>query len=258
MTEDDSSRSVPIMAKRVLGSAILWVGLLFVGSLFLLPAFRSLFEWAFPGVEPAVYSRTTFLALWLSHAGLVLASSLVSTIVGVGLAVFVTRGAGREFRAAVDSVAGIGQTFPPTTVLAVAVPIVGFGVTPTLIALMLYGLLPIVENAIAGFEGVSPAVLEAGAGMGLSRLQLLWRVELPLAAPLILSGVRTSVIVNIGTATIGSTVGALTLGTPIISGLVGEKMPYVIQGTIVVGLFAILTDLVFERLDQHFRSRRGG
>jgi len=245
-------------ARGALGSAIFWVGLLFAASLFLLPTLRPLFEWAFPGVEPAVYNRTTFLALWLSHAGLVLVSSLVSALVGIGFALFVTRGAGREFRAAVDSVAGIGQTFPPTTVLAVAVPIVGFGVTPTLIALMLYGLLPIVENAIAGFESVSASVLEAGAGMGLSPLQLFWRVELPLAAPLILTGIRTSVIVNIGTATIGSTVGAVTLGTPIISGLVGEKMPYVIQGTIVVGLFAILTDLVFDRLDQALRSRRNG
>ena len=236
--------------------AVFWVGLLFAASLFGMPALRPLFAWAFPGVEPPVYSRTSFLELWLSHAGLVAVSSGAAALVGLGLAIFVTRGGGREFRAAIDAVARIGQTFPPTTVLAVAVPVVGFGVTPTLIALAIYGLLPVVESAITGFEGVPAAVLEAGAGMGLSPWQLFWKVELPLASPFILSGVRTSVIVNIGTAAIGSTVGALTLGTPIISGLVGEKMPYVIQGTIVAGLFAILTDLLFERLDRLFRRHR--
>jgi len=245
------------LPRALLGSGIFWVTLLFAASLVGLPALRPLFEQAFPGVEPAVYNRTSFFDLWLSHAGLVFASSFAASLLGLGLAIFVTRGAGREFRAVVDAVARIGQTFPPATVLAVAVPVVGFGVNPTLIALALYGLLPVVESAIAGFESVPAAVLEAGTGMGLSPAQLFRQVELPLAAPYILSGIRTSVIVNIGTAAIGSTVGALTLGTPIISGLVSEKLPYVIQGTIVAGLFAILTDMVFERLDRVFRRHRG-
>ena len=89
--------------------------------------------------------------------------------------------------------------------------------------------------------------------MGLSPLQVLRDIELPLAAPIIVAGIRTSVIINIGTATIGSTVGAVTLGTPIINGLVTGKLPYVLQGAAVVGLFAILTDMVFERLDRHLR-----
>lgn len=243
--------------RALFGSGLFWVALLFAASLVGMPALRPLFEHEFPGVEPAIYSRTSFLELWLSHAGLVLVSSLAASLVGLSLAVFVTRGGGREFRPVVDAVARIGQTFPPATVLAVAVPVVGFGVNPTLIALALYGLLPVIESAIAGFESVPAAVLEAGTGMGLSPAQLFRQVELPLAAPYILSGVRTSVIVNIGTAAIGSTVGALTLGTPIISGLVSEKIPYVIQGTIVAGLFAILTDMAFERLDRLFRRHRG-
>ena len=129
----------------------------------------------------------------------------------------------------------------------------GFGSLPTLIALILYGLLPIIENAIAGLEGVPRPVREAAEGMGLSPLQVLRDIELPLAAPIIVAGIRTSVIINIGTATIGSTVGAVTLGTPIINGLVTGKLPYVLQGAAVVGLFAILTDMVFERLDRHLR-----
>jgi osmoprotectant transport system permease protein len=133
-------------------------------------------------------------------------------------------------------------------VLALAVPALGFGPRPTVVALFLYGLLPIVENAIAGLDGVLPAVRDAAQGMGLSRWQLLRDVELPLAAPVILAGVRVSVTIAIGTATIGSAVGALTFGTPIFDGLAGNKLPYVIQGAVLVALFAIVTDLLFARL----------
>jgi osmoprotectant transport system permease protein len=142
--------------------------------------------------------------------------------------------------------ATIGQTFPPAAVLALAVPAIGFGPRPTLVALFLYGLLPILENAIAGLEGVPATLRETGQGMGLSTLQLLRDVELPLAAPVILAGIRVSV--TIGTATIGSTVGALTFGTPIFDGLAGNKLPYVLQGAVLVALFAIVTDLLFALL----------
>jgi osmoprotectant transport system permease protein len=244
------------MARRALTSPIFWVALLLAALVFLMPSLRPVFAWAFPSVEPPVYERVGFLELLLSHVALVGAASLVSTGIGVGLAVFVTRPAGRDFRAIVNALASIGQTFPPVAVLAVAVPIVGFGSLPTVLALMLYGLLPIVGNAIAGLEGVPPPVREAAEGMGLSPLQVLRDVELPLAAPIIVAGIRTSVIINIGTATIGSTVGTVTLGTPIIGGLVTEKLPYVLQGGAVVALFAILTDMAFERLERHLQPAR--
>ena len=121
---------------------------------------------AFPAVEPVVYNRDSFLALFLSQLGLVAAASLGASLVGVALAIFVTRPAGREFRAMVNALATIGQTFPPAAVLAIAVPMVGFGARPTVIALFLYGLLPIIENAVAGLEGVPSGVREAAEGHG--------------------------------------------------------------------------------------------
>jgi len=204
-----------------------------------------------------IYDRSSFIALFLSHAELVIAASAAATLVGVSLAVFVTRPTGREFRAIVDAIATIGQTFPPAAVLAIAVPSVGFGAEPTVIALFLYGLLPIVENAIAGLEGVPAAVREAGLGVGLSPWQILRDVDLPLAAPVILAGIRVSVTIAIGTATIGSTVGALTLGTPIFDGLVADKLSFVLEGAVLVALFAILTDMLFARLDARLRRRAG-
>ena len=99
----------------------------------------------------------------------------------------------------------------------------GFGPVPALIALTRYALLPVVENTVAGLEGVPDAVLETARGIGMRPADILLRVELPLAAPVILAGVRTAVVINVGTATIASTLGAKTLGLPIIVGLNGAN-----------------------------------
>ena len=237
----------------LIASPILWFGVLFLPLLFGMPLLAPLFEWSFPGVSPPVFERGSFFALWLSHAGLVLVAGAAATIIGIALAIFVTRAAGRDFRALVSTLAAVGQTFPPAAVLALAVPALGFGPRPTIVALFLYGLLPIIENAIAGLEGVPDATREAARGMGLSPWQLLRDVDLPLAAPVILAGVRVSVTIAIGTATIGSTVGALTLGTPIFDGLAADKVPFVLQGAVLVALFAILTDMLFARLEDWLR-----
>jgi osmoprotectant transport system permease protein len=246
-------------AVQWLNDPIVWLGLLFAALLVGMPALAPIFAWAFPQVDPPVFARASFLSLWLSHLTLVAAASASAAAVGISLAIFVTRPLGRDFRPIINALATIGQTFPPAAVLALAVPALGFGARPTIVALFLYGILPIVENTMAGLDGVSPAVQDAATGMGLSAWQRLRDVELPLAAPAILAGLRLSVTIAIGTTTIGSTVGALTLGTPIFDGLAGNKLPYVIQGAVLVALFAILTDMIFACVDRRLRlpSRRG-
>ena len=229
---------------RLLASPTFWVALVFAALVLRMEALAPILRRGFPGVTPVVYDRASFLSLLSSQAGLVAAASLGAAVVGVGLAIFVTRPLGREFRAMVAALAAAGQTFPPAAVLAIAVPIVGFGAAPTVIALFLYGLLPIVENAVAGLEGVPPGVREAAEGMGLSAAQRLLEVELPLAAPLILAGIRVSVTIAIGTATIGATVGALTLGTPILDGLVGINMVF-------VGVSLTMTALAARKMAPH-------
>ena len=130
---------------------------------------------------------------------------------------------------------------PPTrTVNTSEVPAVGFGEKPTLIALFAYGLLPIFENTIAGLRSCPREVLESASGMGMSRAQRLRRVELPLAMPLILEGIRLSLVINVGTATIGSTVAAKGLGEVIIAGLLSSNTAFILQGGLVTGLMAVL------------------
>ena len=230
---------------------IVLLALLVVG----MPALRPLFHALFPALDRPVYTRASFIALTLSHIGLVAAATVPVVLVGIAAGVFVTRRAGREFAGILDTVTAIGQTFPPAAVLALAVPLVGYGAQPTIVALIAYGILPVVDNTIAGIRGVSPAAMGAAEGMGFTAWQKLLWVELPLAAPVIVAGVRTSVIINIGTAAIGSTVGALSLGSPIIEGLSGSNTAYVIQGAIVVGLLAIATDQLFALADERLRRR---
>jgi osmoprotectant transport system permease protein len=189
---------------------------------------------------PPIYTQSSLLSLTWAHLLIVFAAAVASTIVAVGLGIFVTRPAGAEFLPLSRAIVNIGQTFPPVAVLALAVPVVGFGEAPTLIALFLYGLLPIFENTLGGLAEVPRQVLDAAKGMGMNERQRLLRVELPLALPVILEGIRLSVVINLGTATIGSTVAAKGLGEVIIAGLLSDNTAFVLQGGLVVGLMAVL------------------
>ena len=206
-----------------------------------------LFAVAFPALDRPVYAQDSFMALMLAHLGLVAASSAVSIGLGMAAGVAVTRPAGTAFRPLTESVAAMGQTFPPVAVLAVAVPVLGFGAVPAMVALALYGLLPILQATLSGLDAVPAEARDAATGLGMNANQVLTKIELPLAWPVIVAGIRTSVLINIGTAAIASTVGVKTLGSPIIIGLAGFNTAYVIQGALLVGLLAVVTDLAFER-----------
>jgi osmoprotectant transport system permease protein len=237
---------------------LLWFTALLAFFVFGMNELRPLFAAGFPQLERPIFTQDTFLALTAAHLQLVALSSAAAIVVGIGAGVFVTRPSGREFRPLVERMVAIGQTFPPVAVLAVAAPVLGFGETPALIALALYGLLPILQNTVAGIESVPASAREAATGLGMSAARILRRIELPLAMPVIIAGVRTSVIINIGTAALASTVGAKSLGTPIIVGLTGFNTAYIIQGAVVVGLLAIVVDLGFDRLLRYLDRWRDG
>ena len=241
---------------RRFGSAALWLGIAFVVLVVAMPGAEPLFRAWYPALERPVYARASFATLALWHVGLVVLSSLVLIALGVAVGTFVTRPRGRAFAGLVDTVVTIGQTFPPVAVLAIAVPLMGYGALPTLLALVAYGVLPVVETTVTGLRGVPAAVREAADGSGFSPMSRLMRVELPLAAPVILAGSRTAVVINIGTATIGSTVGALTLGSPIIEGLSGSNPAYVVQGAVLVGLLAVFADQAFEAVHRRLTRHR--
>lgn len=208
-----------------------------------------------PDANQVVYQRASLASLLLQHLFVVSVAAVVTIVGGVLAAIAVTREWGHDFLPMVAQVASLGQTFPPVAVLALAVPALGFGSLPIIVALVLYGMLPIVRNSLGGLQDVDKDIKSAATAMGMTPWQVLRQVELPLAAPVILAGIRTSITINISTAAIGATVGARNLGDPIIAGIVNGNMAYIVQGALTIALLALTVDSLFERLQERLRSR---
>lgn len=240
--------NAPHTTKTWWADRLLWTLALLLALAYGLPHSQPFFTALFPALPRPVYLQEPLATLLWQHLGLVLLSSTISVAFGTAAGLAATRPAGRAFRPLLETIAAMGQTFPPVAVLALAVPVVGFGEGPALLALSLFGVLPVLQATLAGVESVPAPVQESARAMGLGPWQKLWQVQVPLALPLWIAGVRTSVIINIGTAAIASTVGAKTLGSPIIVGLSGFNTAYVLQGAVLVGLLAVVVDMAFERL----------
>ena len=213
-----------------------------------LPYFQPLFAALFPALPRPLYLQEPMAELMWQHIGLVWVSSSIAVMLATLAGLATTSEMGRALKPMMETLAGMGQTFPPVAILAVAVPVVGFGKLPALIALSIFGLLPVLQATLAGLASVPLPVIDSARAMGMSPRHILTEVQMPLALPFWLAGVRTSVVLNIGTAAIASTVGAKTLGLPIIVGLSGFNTAYVLQGALVLGLLAIAVDLAFDWL----------
>lgn len=242
-------------AARIARRPVLWVGAVFLALTFGMDRLAPHLGFLFPPGTRLVYSRASFPELVAAHALLTGTASLVAITLGIAAALFATRPTGRAYAGTLDRLGSLAQTFPPVAVLALAVPSLGYGALPTAFALVLYGVLPVMGAGMAGLRSVPASVKEAADGSGFSPAGRLWRIELPLAAPILFAGIRTSVTIGIGTATIGSTVGALTLGSPIIDGLSGGNPAYVLQGTVLVALFAVTVDLALAEVQRALTRR---
>lgn len=235
------SPTAPILLTALCAALVAFIG------------FPELFEPLFkPLVQtnaPAIYTQASLLALTLSHLSIVAMATGAAILIAGSLAILVTRPFGSEFLPLSRSIVNIGQTFPPVAVLALAVPIIGFGQKPTLIALFLYAMLPIFENTVTGLTTIPSPVSEAARGAGMTGLQRLWRIELPLALPSILAGIRLSAVISLSTATIGSTVAARTLGEVIIAGLQSNNLAFILQGGLIVAGLAVLIHSALSMLE---------
>ncbi len=211
----------------------------------------------FPGEAEVIYPRANLLELLKEHILLVLASAGAAVFIGIIFGIYVTRPAGRDYLNIVTDISSLAQTIPPVAVLALAVPFIGFGFKPTVLALFLYSILPIIRNTISGLESVPADLIEAAYGMGMTRFRILLKIELPLSLKVIMAGIRTSVVINVGTATVGAVVGAGGLGTPIISGLVRENPAFVLEGALTAALLAFVLDQILGKTEQSLYSAYG-
>jgi len=151
--------------------------------------------------------------------------------------------------------AGVVQTIPSLALFGFLIPLKyvgGIGVRTALVALTLYALLPLLRNTVTGIRGVDAAVREAGRGIGMTDAQLLWHVELPLAAPVIVAGLRTATVTTIGTATIAAAIGAGGLGVFIFRGVAMLDTHTILQGAVPAAVLALAADLLLGRLEHRF------
>ena len=198
-------------------------------------------------------NRVDVLYRSVQHIGLVAASVGIAVALGVPTGVLIARRP--KLRGPVLGVANVVQTIPSLALfgLLLAVPFIGLGARNAIIALVAYSILPIVRNTFAGIDGVDPAVREAAIGMGMTDRELLRMVELPLAAPVILAGIRVAAVMGVGIATIAAAIGAGGLGVFIFRGLSMVDNGVILAGAVPAALLALLVDgvlhLVERRLD---------
>lgn len=174
------------------------------------------------------------------HLGLTFLSLLLAIAVGLPLGILISRK--RKLSNPVLGLAGILQTIPSIALLGFMIPAFGIGVTPAIVALLIYALLPIIRSTYTGITEVNPTVIEAAKAMGMNRNQLLFKVELPLAMPVIMAGIRTAAVINVGVATLASFVAAGGLGEFIFGGISLNNTNMILAGAIPAALLAIILD----------------
>jgi osmoprotectant transport system permease protein len=187
-------------------------------------------------------------SLSLEHIELVLIAIAIASAMGLPLAIGLTRRP--RLRRFAVGFANIAQTIPSLALFGFLVPFAGIGKTTAVVALCLYALLPILRNALTGILGVDHAVCESAAAMGMTGRQILWQVELPLAVPSIVAGLRIATVTTIGTATIAAAIGAGGLGVFIFRGISMFDRNTVLAGAIPAALLALAADEVLEWIER--------
>lgn len=200
--------------------------------------------------------QDVFLKALSEHAFVTVIASVLSGIVGLILGILITRMA--SLRGPVLGAVGLLYTIPPLSLFFFLIPLMGIGTLPAITALFIYGLLPIVQNTVVGIEQVNPVIREAALGMGASDHQLLTRVEIPLAFPVIFAGIKNMVVMNIAIATIAVFVGAGGLGDIILKGIRTFNDVMMISGTLIIAIVAILVERLFAVFDYRLHRSRFG
>ena len=195
-------------------------------------------------------SRTPLSQLFIEHMEMVVISSALAISSGIFLGIFLTTKVGAPFKDSLLKLVSLGQTFPSAALLALVVPVVGYGLKGALIALYLYALMPIVYNVVVGIEEVPESVVEAAKGMGMSEVEIYRKVKIPLAMNAILGGIRTSTVINISAATLAAAAGAGGLGVLVVNGARTFDMILILMGSIPVTLLAVIVELSLEELQK--------
>jgi osmoprotectant transport system permease protein len=190
-----------------------------------------------------------------AHLKMVAIAVAIGTLIGVPLGILVTRPGFTRLAVPIIGGANVGQTIPSLAVIAIMAPLIGFGLQSAIVALFVYGLLPIVRNSYTSINNIDPAVTEAARGMGMSRGQIARRIELPLARPVIMAGIRVSTVITVGTAELAVLVGGTGLGKITLTGVFARETLIILQGAAPTAAMAITLGYFLERLEKRLTPR---
>ena len=204
--------------------------------------------------ENALSDGQVSQALW-EHIELTVISTFFVLIIAIPLGILLTRRAFRKATPVAMAIANMGQATPAIGLLALLVIWLGIGRKAALIGMIAYAVLPVLSNTIAGLKANDPTLLEAARGIGMSPTGVLTRVELPLAVPLILAGIRTALVLNVGTATLAVFGGGGGLGVLITAGITNQRMPVLVLGSILTVALALLVDWLASLAELLLRPR---
>jgi len=189
----------------------------------------------------------------LVHTGLTFFSLFLSILVAIPLGIYLARHP--KWANLIIGFTGVLQTIPSIALLGLMIPVLGIGIKPAIFSLFIYALLPILRNTYTGITGVDASVKEAALAMGMKPLQILWRVEIPLAMPVIMAGIRTATVINVGVATLAAYIGAGGLGEFIFGGISLNNPVMMVGGAAPTAGLAILLDFLLSRVQNfHFRG----
>src|SRR5215204_3537169 len=193
-------------------------------------------------IEKRILNVDFLFSRVIEHIELAVVSTLIVVVLAVTTGILLTRPYTRRVTPFVIGLANIGQAVPSIGLLALFALTWGFGFWPAIVALVAYSFLSILRNTMVGLQQVDRSTIEAARGMGMTKLAVLFRIELPLAVPIILAGIRTALIINVGTATLVTFIGAGGLGTVIDRGISLGRDPVLIVGSVLTGVLALSID----------------
>jgi osmoprotectant transport system permease protein len=204
-------------------------------------------------MEPFTYGE--ILKEAQRHLNMVLLTECLVIGIGVPLGILLTRQGFRALANPVIGIANAGQSIPSLAVVVIMVPIVGLGFWPAIIALFIWGLLPILRNSYAAINNINPAIVEAARGMGMTKVQIARKVELPLALPVIVTGIRVSTVVVVGTATLAALIAAGGLGRIILAGVRTGQPLLTLQGAAPTAAMAVVLGYILELIERWITPR---
>lgn len=229
----------PIVLLAILGALVLWLS-----------------QAELTETERVTLAPEPLLTATLEHLRLTAIATVIVLVIAIPLGILLTRGPLRRWSGIITAVANIGQAAPAVGLIVLFAMWMGFGSPAAIVALVVYALLPVLRNTMVGLDSVDASLVEAGRGMGMSAAAVLWRVELPLAVPLMLAGIRTALVLVVGTATLATFISAGGLGVAITTGVNLNLTRVLVTGSLLVSLLALAVDWL-GRVVEHIARPRG-